>query len=252
MIAVAVVLCATWVADAAQLDYPQWRGTNRDGAASGFVSPAAWPMALTKRWRAPVGEGYASPIVVGDTVFVFARRGEREMLTALDAGTGTERWQSGYRAAFTPSRAAAAHGSGPKATPLYQNGTVFTLGISGILAAFDARRGTLRWRTDEPTTPPFFSAASSPVGAEGLVLTHPGNYGPLTAFSTRASGAIRWMVGGDGFFMAPTVVTLAGVPQVTSVTQSDVIGVSIPDGRRLWSYPWSGGGPRRHHADRLR
>lgn len=50
------------------LDYPQWRGTNRDGSASSFVQPTVWPDALTRPWRVPVGEGYASPIVLMSSV----------------------------------------------------------------------------------------------------------------------------------------------------------------------------------------
>src|SRR4029450_10445750 len=124
-----------------------------------------WPDTLTRRWRVEVGEGYASPLVVGDTVYVFSRRSGRETLAALDAATGAERWQSGYPAPYTPSSPTAAHGAGPKATPLFLDGRVITLGISGVVAAFDAGRGSLRWRTSEPAEAPFFSAASSPAGA---------------------------------------------------------------------------------------
>src|SRR5687767_4620354 len=96
-------------------DYPQWRGQDRDGSASGFIRPERWPDALTRRWRVEVGEGYASPLVVGTVVYVFTRREGRELLSALDADTGATRWQSGYAVAYTPSSPIAAHGSGPKA-----------------------------------------------------------------------------------------------------------------------------------------
>ena len=49
-------------------DYPQWRGQNRDGSASAFVEPAAWPDTLVRKWNVHVGEGYATPLVVGKTV----------------------------------------------------------------------------------------------------------------------------------------------------------------------------------------
>ena len=232
--------CAVCIAQGSQLDYSQWRGRSRDGSASAFVQPATWPDALTRRWRVEVGEGYASPLVVADTVYIFSRRDGREVLSALDAGTGVERWQSGYSAAFTPSSPIAAHGSGPKATPLYQDGKIITLGISGVVSAFDAQQGTLLWRTSEPREAPFFSAASSPVGDGRVAILHPGNYGPLTAFDS-SSGKVSWVAGGDGFFMPPTIMTLDGTRQVVSVTQAAVIGVSLDDGRVLWEYPWNGG-----------
>ena len=221
-------------------DYPQWRGKDRDGSASGFVQPSRWPDALTRRWRVEIGEGYASPLVVGNVVFVFSRRDGREVLSALDADTGAQLWQSGYAVPYTPSGPTAAHGSGPKATPLFHDRKIITLGISGIVAAFEAQKGALLWRTAEPSEAPFFSAASSPVGEGRVAITHPGNYGPLTAFDV-SSGKVAWKAGSDAFFMPPNVVTLQGIRQVVSVTQTAVIGVAAEDGRLLWEFPWTGG-----------
>src|SRR5687768_9365162 len=45
-------------------DYPQWRGRNRDGAASAFIEPKLWPDTLTRKWKVDVGEGYATPLLV--------------------------------------------------------------------------------------------------------------------------------------------------------------------------------------------
>ena len=65
----------------------------------------------------------------------------QEVMTALDAATGKERWRSGYAAAYTPSQPTRVHGPGPKATPLFLDGKLFTQGISGIVSAFDAASG---------------------------------------------------------------------------------------------------------------
>ena len=205
-----------------------------------FVEPKSWPEALTRRWKVDVGEGYATPLVIGDTVYVFTRRAGNEMMTALNARTGAEQWRSSYPAPYSPSQPAATHGAGPKATPLYHEGKLFTLGISGIVSAFDAATGKLLWQTPPPAEPPFFSAASSPLGEKGLVIVHPGNYGPLTAFDS-STGEIKWTAGSAGFFASPIIVNLRGTRQVVSATQDSIIGVSL-DGRVLWRYPWEGGG----------
>ncbi len=39
-----------------------------------LVEPSAWPAELTRRWTVPVGQGYATPIIVGDRVFMFTRQ----------------------------------------------------------------------------------------------------------------------------------------------------------------------------------
>ena len=63
------VMAAAIVAVGAQtpsLDSTQWRGSTRDGAASAFNAPARWPEQLTRRWQVTVGEGYGTPLVVGN------------------------------------------------------------------------------------------------------------------------------------------------------------------------------------------
>jgi len=245
-VSIAIVLVsAALAAQDQRLDYTQWRGVNRDGSASAFSEPRAWPGQLTRRWKVEVGEGYATPILSGSVVYVFTRRDGNEGITALDAATGRARWRSSYAAPYAPSQPAAAHGAGPKATPLLHRGTLFTLGISGIVTAFDATTGARVWQTAPPAEPPYFSAASSPVADGQLVMVHPGNYGPLTAFDA-SSGAVVWTAGDGGFFASPIVVSLNGVRQVVTLTQSAVIGISLPAGKVLWRYPLSGangGGP---------
>ena len=61
------------------LDYPQWRGQNRDGQASAFAEPTSWPENLTRKWKIDVGEGYATPLVIGNTVYCFTRRDGSEV-----------------------------------------------------------------------------------------------------------------------------------------------------------------------------
>jgi len=236
---VMVVVCAGagLAAQSTPQDYPQWRGQHRDGAASAFVEPASWPEALTRRWKIDVGEGYATPLVVAGTVFAFTRRNGREVMTALNADTGKELWHTAYPAPYKPDTPAAAHGVGPKATPLFHDGRLFTLGITGIVSAFDASTGRLAWQTPAAREHPSYGTAVSPVADGNLVIVHPGNHGPLTAFDA-STGAIRWSIGERGAYASPMVVDLDGVRQVVTMTQDSVLSVSPSDGTRLWEYPW--------------
>jgi outer membrane protein assembly factor BamB len=187
-----------------------------------------------------VGEGYGTPFVIGNTVYAFTRREGREVLIALDSATGAVRWRTSYAAPYTPATAAAAHGAGPKATPAFDAGRLVTLGISGIVSAFDAVSGKMLWQAGAPNEAPFFSAASSPLAEDGMVFAHPGNYDPLTAFDA-ASGRVRWTAGAGGFFASPLSVDLDGTRQIITVTQKSVMAVAPADGRELWQFPWPGG-----------
>jgi outer membrane protein assembly factor BamB len=230
------------LAPGAAQDYPQWRGRDRDGGASGFVAPKAWPEKLTRRWKVEVGEGYATPIVVGRRVYAFTRREGKEALLALDATTGKIAWQTSYAAsALAPGSAAGQHGDGPKATPLFHNNKLYTLGLSGILSAFDAATGTLLWQTPAPTEPPYYGMAVSPLGDQDLIIVHPGSHGPLTAFDAH-NGKVRWTASGDSAWASPMIVELGGIRQVVSMTSKSVISVAVADGALLWEHPWKASG----------
>ncbi len=239
----ACIVCVAAIGVQAQRvsrDYVQWRGAQRDGSASAFIEPKAWPAELTRRWKIDVGEGYATPLIVGDVVYAFTRVDGKEGITALDAATGRQRWRTSYPAPYTPSKPAEKHGASPKATPLYYDGRLFTLGISGIVSAFDAKSGKQLWQTAAPKDAPFYGAAVSPLAFRDLVIVHPGDYGPLTAFDTR-TGTVKWTAGSSGFFASPILVTLERTMQVVSVTLDYVIGVTL-DGRILWQFPFDAKG----------
>jgi outer membrane protein assembly factor BamB len=126
--------------------YTQWRGQNRDGSASAFVEPKTWPETLTKRWSTDVGTGYATPLVVGDRLYVFSRQGDNEVMSGLDAATGKMIWETSHPVSFTMNKGAARHGQGPKSTPAYADGQLFSIGMTGVISAYDAKTGKELWR----------------------------------------------------------------------------------------------------------
>src|SRR3982750_773203 len=191
----AVVSHAQQKPEAASTDWPQWRGPTRDGSV-GAALPTQWPDALKKRWEAPVGAGHASPVVSGNRVVVIAREGDQEIVRALDVGSGKEIWRAAYPAPFVVNPAAQLHGPGPKSTPAIADGRVFTLGIGGILSAFDLASGKLLWRVPAPAVLPQYGTATSPLidPADGTsVIVHVGGHdkGALTSFDA-ATGKPRW------------------------------------------------------------
>jgi len=222
-------------------DWPQWRGTNRDGAAT-FSSPAAWPEKLTMKWKVDVGIGYAAPITVGDRVYAFSRQNEDEVMRALDAATGKTIWETKYNATYKPNPAATrTHGTGPKSTPTFADGRLYTLGMSGLVTAFDAASGKQLWQTPLPKTETLYHTAMSPIVDRGLVIVHVGghNDGALTAFDAR-TGAAKWAWTGDGpAYGSPIIVELGGTRQVITMTQENLVGVAAADGALLWKRPYS-------------
>lgn len=222
-------------------DWPQFRGPNRDGTVAAFTEPASWPDRLTERWRVDVGEGYATPILVGDRLYVFARQGDSEVIQALDAATGTTLWQSRYVAPVTVNPAAKEHGPGPKSTPTFANGRIHTLGMGGIVSAFDAATGRQLWQKPAGPVQPLYGTAMSPLVDRDLAIVHIGghNQGALTAFDA-ATGAVRWSSGGDGpSYASPVAAEISGVRQIVTFTQDRLVSVAPDTGQLLWQRPYS-------------
>jgi outer membrane protein assembly factor BamB len=220
----------------ATADWPQWRGPNRDGVIPSFTAPNSWPEKLTRKWKVEVGLGYATPVVIGNRVYMFARQGEEEVLDARDADSGKAIWRMSYPAPFTISPAAARHEKGPKSTPTFADGKLFTLGMTGIVSAFDAATGKRLWQTPPSQPGPLYHTSMSPLIDRGLAIVHVGSHGrgALTAFDVN-TGAVKWHWDGDGpGYGSPIVAEFDGTRQIITMTQDNLVGVSASTGALLW------------------
>ncbi|MGE5359113.1 MAG: PQQ-binding-like beta-propeller repeat protein [Bacteroidales bacterium] len=241
----AAVAILALLSPAAAQDWNQWRGPNRDGVVPGFAAPKAWPENLAPAWKVTVGAGHSSPVVSGGTVYVFSRVEAREVVSAFDIATGKLVWQDAYDAPYTMNPAAVKHGPGPKSTPLVANGRLYTFGITETLSCYDAAKGKVIWRKEFsrqfPKTSPTFGTAASPILDRGLLIVHVGTQdnGALIAFDA-TTGDVKWQWTGDGpSYVSPIVVELAGVRQVVTQSQSNIVSVSANDGSLLWKMPFT-------------
>lgn len=222
-------------------DWPQWRGPNRDGVVGSFTEPRAWPEQLTRRWKVEIGTGYATPLIAGNRIYMFSRRDGREVMQALDADSGKLLWQTGYPVSFTMNSAAARHGEGPKSTPVLSNGRLYSIGMTGIVTAFDAATGKQVWQKPGSSLVPMYTShAFSPLVERGLVIFHVGGHdkGALTAYDVN-TGDVKWSWNGDGpGYGSPVVADFGGTRQIVTNTQGKLVGVDAATGALLWERPF--------------
>jgi len=222
-------------------DYTQWRGPNRDGGLASFTEPGTWPEQLTQRWKVEIGLGYATPLIVGDRIYMFSRQGEDEVMSALDIATGKVLWRTAYPVTFTMNSSAVRHGPGPKSTPAFANGRLYAIGMTGVVTAFDAATGKQLWQKPGSAVVPMYTTHSfSPLVDRGLVIFHVGghNQGALTAFDAN-TGAVKWSWNGDGpGYGSPVVVELEGTRQLITITQGKLAGLDVATGSLLWERPF--------------
>jgi len=196
---------------------------------------------LTQKWKVEVGLGYATPLVVGNRIYQFARKGDREVMMGIDADSGKVLWETGYSAVFTPMSAAAPHGPGPKSTPVFFNGRLYSIGMTGIVTAYDAASGKQLWQKPGSATVPMYTSHSfSPIVNGGNVIFHLGGHdeGAITAFDL-ASGDVRWSWRGDGpGYGSPVLAEFSGTRQIVTITQGKLVGIDVTSGALLWERPF--------------
>jgi outer membrane protein assembly factor BamB len=232
---VTLIFALTLVSIAPAGDWPQWLGPDRDGSTTEKV--ALWKGDLKKVWHIAVGEGHSSPVVAGGLVYLHTKVKEKdaELIQAFDAKTGDLKWEQSYeKPNFTTM-----FGAGPRATPCVHDGKLFTFGITGTLAGWDAATGKPQWKVDVLADAKkenlFFGLSASPIVVGDNVVIQGGNGAAkgLKAFDCK-TGKPVWTAGADApSYAAPVVFG----KDIVALTGAHLEAIS-PDGKVVWQHPF--------------
>ena len=240
-----VFLFVAGAQSASAQDWSQWRGPSRDGIVSAAVIPKQWPASTKRAWAVEIGEGYSSPVVANGRVFLHSRRDPEEIVTAIDLATGRVVWQQKYGAAFSKNQYATAMAKGPNSTPIVDGNRLFTLGVTGILTAWNVADGSTVWRQDYSasidTSKLFCGTAMSPMLEGGSLIVQVGSdvHGGRVLALDPATGKERWTWKGPGpGYASPVAVTIDRVRQIITMTNGSIVGIDATTGGSLWSIPF--------------
>ncbi len=228
-------------------EWPGFRGPGRNGVIANvrLVVETDWvnaPHKPVELWRRPIGPGWSSFAVQGDSLYTQEQRGEDEIVACYRVSTGAPVWRHRDAARFWESNA----GAGPRATPTLHDGRVYTFGATGIMNALDARTGAVIWTRnvakDADKKVPGWGFSSSPlVTAEGDTVIVAAA-GKLAAYNL-ATGEPRWYgPDGGGGYSSPQPVTIDGVAQILLMNGPGVMSVTAADGKKLWEQKLNDGG----------
>jgi outer membrane protein assembly factor BamB len=229
-------------------DWPAFRGPDRDGVIPRITIGTDWSAAPPKRlWHRRVGPAWSSVIVIGDRLFTQEQRGEEETVVCYEASTGKEVWAHADLARFWE----AVSGAGPRATPTFAGGRLFTLGATGILNCLDAATGERFWSRDvaaeAPAKPPMWGYSGSPLVVDDKVIVFAGGEGSRNLLAYRSdTGEPAWAApASHDSYSSPQLATIGGRRQCLLLGDHGLTAVDPATGTVLWQFGWvMAGAPR--------
>jgi outer membrane protein assembly factor BamB len=248
LLAVAVLCSLALVAGAA--DWPQWRGPERNGVSKETGLLKEWPKAGPKLlWQVKdLGEGYATPSVVGDRIYVLSSKGmDDEYVQARDVKDGKTIWTTRL-GKVGPNQMA--NYPCARSTPTVDGDLLYALSSDGDLVCVKTADGKEVWRKnlreDYNGEPGLWAYSESPlVDGDVLVCTPGGKDATLVALDKK-KGTLIWktpIAGGDkAGYASVIIVEAAGHKQYVQFVQNGVVGVDAKTGKFLWRYDQTGKG----------
>ena len=237
-------LCLAIASSAIADDWPQWGGPERDivWRETGIVDRLPAGDLLPRVWSYPVSEGYSGPAVSEGRVYVTDRihKDSSERVLSVDAETGEEIWKKEYPAQYTVS-----YPAGPRATPVIDEGRVFTVGAVGHLLCMNAATGEEIWKKefqeDFGTKLPIWGMAASPlVDGQNLITLVGGADGALVVAFDKATGEEKWRALNDEMigYAPPVIYEYGGRRQLIIWHPTAVSALDPQTGTVLWEVPW--------------
>jgi len=234
-------LVALGVADAVAQDWPQFLGPNRDGVYTGPELSSTWSAAGPPRlWVRQIGAGFAGPVVVGDRVVLFHRRGEREIVETLAVDTGETIWQYAYTTTY---RDDFGFDEGPRSVPVVADGRVHTFGAQGQLHAVELATGAGLWSVDTharyQVRKGFFGAAGAPLVEDGrLIANVGGRQGGIVAFDVGTGDELWTATTHEASYSSPVGATFNGRRYALVFTRTGLVGLDSETGEVRFEKRW--------------
>jgi outer membrane protein assembly factor BamB len=219
-------------------DWPQWRGTNRDGKSTETGLMKSWPAGgPTRVWQATdAGEGYSSFSVSGGRLYTLGARGGTEYVMAFDEATGKKVWEVENGRRFSNDR-----GDGPRGTPTVDGSQLYAYGASGDLRALDAASGKTLWHVNVLQqfggSNIIWGLSESPLVLSDRIIVNAGGPEASIVAISKKDGSVLWRSQGDRAGYSSAILhEVGGIPQAIVFTASRAVGIDTRDGRLLWSY----------------
>lgn len=190
-----------------------------------------------------VGGGKAFTLITSEV-----EGADQEVCAAYNADTGQQLWAqplsvAQYDGGGNKGTEDNNGGDGPRSTPTYDEGKVYTYSSRMVLQCFDAASGKQVWSCnlikEHAGHNIHWESAASPLVENGLVFVAGGGTGQALLAFDEHTGKVVWKGQDDMMTQStPIAATILGQRQVIFFTQRGLVSVAPKTGAVLWRFPF--------------
>ena len=224
-------------------DWPQWRGTNRDGVLKDANLVSSFED-LKTNWTQEISAGYSGPTVADGKVYVMDRRTkpqQTERVLCFDEKSGEPLWTHEYKAVYR----GVGYVAGPRASVTIDGDKAYSLGTMGHAFCLNAKTGKEIWKHDfdeslqitKSKRMPIWGIAASPLIYRDLVIYHVGGVDACVIAMDKNSGKEAWRALKDRAQYSSPIITRHNDKDVLICWTGDaVVGLAPQKGKLLWRF----------------
>ena len=259
------LIAATAFAD----DWPMWRGPRGDGSSTETRIPTTWSATDGIAWKVAIpGEGHASPIVLGDRIFVVTcdLKTTERLLLCLDRKSGVTLWRKTvFRAPLEARHRLSSCASSTPATDGEYVYVSFLEPDGSVVPAEVVRRRSGKLRADNsgrPVNPGKMLIAAYDLDGKRRWLVRPGDFASVWGYSScpvvfentvilngdhdgeayivalqRKTGDVAWKVPRENRIRShctPLIRVIEGAPHMFVTGSHSIVSYDPRDGSKHW------------------
>ena len=236
-------------------EWTQFRGPDGNGHTSATGLPLKWTDTVNVIWKEAVpGEGWSSPVVSGDTIYLTAAipvdgsTDQSLRLLSFNAKTGVP---SGSVEIFLQDGETTPRihkkNSHASPTPLVEGDRVYVhFGHEGTACVDHA--GEVVWKTRELAYAPVHGNGGTPIIVDDLLIfSCDGKADPFVAALEKTTGKVRWKTNRKSevdrkfSFTTPILINVEGERQLISPGSGEVSALDPQTGEELWRVDYGDG-----------
>jgi outer membrane protein assembly factor BamB len=231
-------------------DWPGFLGARRDGVSRETMILDKWPAGGPRLvWEMEAGGSFSAPSIVDGRLVYMYRIGGDEVVDCVDSETGRFIWRQRYPCGYEDRYG---FSNGPRASPVIDDGRVYTFGVEGVLHCLDLKSGKVIWRHDTSrlynVPQNYFGVGSTPLVEGDLLIVHVGSPGgPCVVAYDKRTGDVRWKAGDRwaASYASPVRASFHGRRKILIFAGGDsrpptggLLVLDASDGRVDFRFPW--------------